>query len=54
MTRELNIQQIKKIIEKDANRKYIELIKFLYDKHNDILEEYFRDVLKTKLRIAFV
>jgi len=53
-TKELTEKEIGKIIQKDAHSEYMRLIHFLYAKHNDILEEYFRDVLKTNLRVHFL
>ena len=50
----MNEKQMRKLLEGHATEDYIKLVKFLYDKHREILREYEKDVLKTKLRIEFL
>lgn len=51
MKTNLNKEQLEKLME-ISNKQYIDLIKWLYDTHKNILREY--EKTKGKLRIEFL
>jgi hypothetical protein len=50
------VKEIKLPFEKmydELVKSNVKLLKFLYDKHIDVLREYEKDILKSKLRVEF-
>ena len=49
--KKLNYKEIKKEVEKHSLKSYMELVKWLYDNHKDVLREW--EATRGKLRIEF-